>query len=243
MSLDQPPIDDSIVEQFKPKRNWVYWFNALHRSSISRDSLINNHLVLNPDFHWSRTNGNNPTTSDGEFVEQWSVSSEGMGFIISPFDYSTTQFNSQSGSQRYVNIVINAANSNKFHIYQRQKQGVSLLQNKDVTFSFAAKSNTLGAIRAKFRIDFDLNNDGTSDYFAESKEFLIEEGFNKKFITLRCPQINDENPNNHIWYDLILSSVVSGTNFDLFFIKPELTGYNSPLYVDHTLEKLRIDNK
>lgn len=243
MTLDQPPSDDNIVENFKPKRSWQYWFNMLHRVVHSHENLVNSHLVLNPDFNWSRTTGNTPVTADGEFVEEWYVAAGGMGFTISPFDYSSTQYSSQSGSQRFINVNISSANSNEFHIYQRNKKGVSALQNKDVTFSFAAKSNTVGAIRAKFRIEFDLNNDGIADYSVESKGFTIEPGFNKKFITLRCPEIAAESSNNYILYALTLYSVVSNTNFDLFYIKPELTGYDSPLYVDHTLEKLRIDNK
>lgn len=243
MILDQPPIDDEIIDKFKPKRNWQYWFNNIFRSVDAHNALVNSHLALNPDFHWSRTKGNTPTVADGEVVEQWNVISNGMTFSATPTYYTNTTFSSQTGSARYINLAITSANSSDFIFKQKIAKGVSSLQNKDMTFSLGIKNNDSNPIDGLFYVGFDLDNNGTDDYTTTSKKFSIKSGMQNLNLQLRCPKIASENYNNQITFALKLNNLINSSNIDLFYIKPEISGYKTPAYVDHTIEKLRIDNR
>jgi hypothetical protein len=243
MMLDQPPIRDAMVGEEKPQRNWEYWFNAVFRSVNDYGALLNTHLVLNPDFHWSRVTANTPLTADGSFVEEWNVKSNSMGFIATPTFYTSTTDSSLTGSDRFVNFAINTPNTGEFKIYQTISKGLSALQNRTITFSASMKNNVAQTLKAKFYVGFDPNNDGTDEYFGESKAFNLQQGFRNLYAQVKCPKITTDNQTNNITYALKLYDLSGTPNFNLYFMKPEVSGYQTPIYVDHTLEKLRIDNK
>jgi hypothetical protein len=243
INIDQPPIRDDIVEGKSPNRTWLYWFNSLFRAINDQGALLNTHLLLNPDFHWSRTTGNTPLTADGSFVEQWNIKSNGMTFAATPTYYTSTTDSSLTGSDRFVNMAISSPNSNEFSIYQTQSKGLSLLQNKTLTFSASLRNNIATELKAKFYIGFDTNNDGIDEHNSESRIFTIPQGFKNLFVSVKTPKITTDNQTNNITYALKLQNLSGIPNFNLYYIKPELSGYQTSIYVDHTLEKLRIDNK
>lgn len=240
---NKPPIfDDVLTKENSPTANWLNWFNEAHRTFEAHNNLINDALVLNPDFNWSRTKGNTPTTADGEFVEKWDVISNGMTFSITPTYYTATENSSLTGSERYVNVAITAFNSSDFEIYQSIPKRIAKFQNREVTISFAANNNNNSKVQAKFYIGFDTNNDGIDEYSASSKTVFLENGFDNFFVTIKTPAIAIDNQNNTVRIMMKLINISSSVDLDLYYIKPEFSNVMTALHVDHTLEKIKIDN-
>jgi hypothetical protein len=236
------PLYDRMVENNYTSTNWFPWFTTLHRNIQHLNTLPNNHLVLNPDFHWSRTKGNTPTVADGEFVEEWDVRSNGMTFSITPTFYTSTQPSSLTGSQRYVNVDITAVNSNEFEIYQQIANKISKFQNKKITFTALIDNKETFSFKIKFYVGFDTNDDGTDDVTAISKAVHINPGVQEVMVLVETPKITADNQANKINLKLLCFDLTSPIEFDLFFIKPEFSVITTNLLVDHTLEKVLIDN-
>jgi hypothetical protein len=241
MVIFPPPVNDAITQNDKLTRNWLSWFNSLFSNS-NQNISANSYFILNPDFNWSRTKGNTPTIADGEFVEKWNVKANGMTFSITPTYYTSTTNSSFTGSERYVNVAISSVNSNDFVIYQTVPKILSLLQNKKATLSASIYNHNTITVIAKFYIGFDLTGGGTDSYSIESGIVELKSGINDIFATVSCPKISVDNQTNIITIAVKLVQLGSAVNLDMFFIKPEVGEEKTMFHVEHTLEKLKIDN-
>jgi hypothetical protein len=241
---------DSVVDTWDSngERNsflgnkWEPWFTDVHRNLTNRNFLYSPHLNINPDFNWSRTVGNTPTTADGEFVEKWNVKANGMTFAITPTFYTSTAKSSDSGSERYVNVVISVPNSNDFEIYQTEANKISKYQEKKITFSAKIYNNGAAAVKAKFYVGFDTDNNGTDDESATSKIIYLKQGMNDIMALVETPEISIDNQANTIGYKLLLVDIPGTVNLDVYFIKLEFAEVSTNLVVNHVLEKVLIDN-
>jgi len=236
------PIKDGVLSENAPTQPWQAWLNTIGIKINNHATLTNDSLLINPDFHWSRTKGNTPTTTDGEFVEKWNVKANGMTFSITPTFYTNTTYSSYTGSDRYVNITINTVNSNEFIIYQTINKELSLFQNRKITISSFALNNVANSFKCKFYIGFDLTGGGTNTYSADGKSLTIANGENDIVSTLTCPKVSTDNQTNVVTIALKLYDLVNPVNFNLYYIKPEVSETKTDLYVNHILEKLIIDN-
>lgn len=243
MKLISPvPLKDGMLNANKPTQPWQAWLSDLVNIINNHSALNNEHVNTNPDFHWSRTKGNTPTTVDGEFVEKWSVKSNGMTFSVTPTFYSSTTYSSDSGSDRYVNVNISVFNANEFVLYQSLPKKLSKLQSKNITVSGKVKNNTANKVNCYIYIGFDLTGGGVDSYSARSKAILLESGDNNINVTIECPSISVDNQTNVVTVALKLYGITNAVNLDVLYIKPEISGAQTALYVDHSLEKYKIDN-
>lgn len=238
------PLKDSPVSGIPNfTQKWQSWLSDIHRS-VNNHNLINNpSIALNSDFNWSRTKGNTPTIADGEFVDKWNVKANGMTFAITPTYYTSTQNNSATGSERFVNLNISGLNANDFIIYQSIPRYLSLLQNKVITFSFYTFNNSVHKTSIYAYIGFDTDNNGTDDHQALSK--IITLNANSKNIgncSIQCPKITIDNQINVVNLGIKLKNIQNVVNLDIIYLKYEISDTNTDLYIDHALEKLRIDN-
>lgn len=246
LSISQPPVfnkllkDDDLVEV-----DWQTWLNQMYDAVDNHAFLPNNHLVLNPDFHWSRTVGNTPTIGNGEFVEEWDIDAGGMTSTATPTYYTSTANNAATGSERYVNFSVTAINSNDYQIYQEVPDKLNKFQGKAISFSALIKNNGTKTVKLKFHVGLDVDNNGTEDVITESKAIFVGANTNKAELitaTFLCPVESTDNQNNNVFIKMIVYDVTDPFDFDLYFIKPEFSKFVTPLYVDQTLEKLKIDN-
>lgn len=246
ISLSQPPVFNELTKDNGLVHiDWQTWLNQIYDAVDNHGFLSNDHLVLNPDFHWSRTVGNTPTIGNGMFVEQWSVDVGGMTSTVTPTFYTSTINNAATGSQRYVNFDITAITSNNYEIYQEISNKLNKFEGKPISFSALIKNNGAKSIKLKFHVGFDIDNNGTEDVITESKAIFINPNVNRAELisaTFFCPVESSDNQNNKVLIKIIIYDVTDPFEFDLYFIKPEFSKFITPLYVDQTLEKLKIDN-
>ena len=246
LSLSLPPVYDKLIKENDFIHvEWQTWLNQIYDAVDNHGFLPNDHLVLNPDFHWSRTVGNTPTIGNGEFVEKWNVNVGGMTSTVTPTFYTSTVNNAQTGSQRYVNFDVTAITSNEYQIYQEIGNKLNKFEGKPISFSALIKNNGTKSIKLKFHVGFDVDNNGTEDIIKESKSIFVGANGNEAELisaTFLCPVENNDNQNNKVLIKMIIFDVTDPFEFDLYFIKPEFSKFITPIYVDQTLEKLKIDN-
>lgn len=246
LSVSQPPVFNKLTSDNDLVHvDWQTWLNQVY-SAVDNNGLVpNDHVVLNPDFNWSRTVGNTPTVGNGEFVEQWDVDVGGMTSTVTPTFYTSTFNNAKTGSVRYVNFNITAITLNEYQIYQNVGTKLNKFEGKTITFSALIKNNGTKSIKLKFHVGFDVNNNGTEDVITESKTVFVNPNSNKAeliTVTFQCPLESTDNQINKVFIKMIVFDATVGFDFDLYFIKPEFSKFLTPLYVDQTLEKLKIDN-
>lgn len=236
------PLKDEMLNKNKPTQPWQAWLSDLFSIINNHSFLCNDSITINPDFHWSRTKGNTPTNADGEFVEQWSVISNGMTFVITPIYYSSTLHSSLTGSDRYINIAITTINANEFSIYQKIPKKLSKIQGKKITVSSKIKNNNSVTVMCYAFIGFDLTGSGTISYSARSKSISLVEGNNDINVTIECPSISVDNQTNVVNIELRLYDLADVVNLNLNYVKVELSDTPTSLQVEHALEKFKIDN-
>lgn len=246
IAVDEPPIYDGLLKSDlsnESTHEWQQWFNTLQDAVSSHNNLSNSALTLNPDFHWSRTVGNTPTTSDGEFVEKWNVTSNGSSFTITPTFYTSTTDNANTGSQRYVNVAIPTPGVNDFEIYQDFANKLSKYEDQQIAVSALIKNNNANRHNIKFYVGFDTNNDGTDEFSITSKVIRILDNQKESLTAVfNAPSIITDNQNNTVTLKLLLSDMSAAVDIDIFYIKFEFSDHFTPLIVDHIIEKVRIDN-
>ena len=246
LTISQPPVFNKLISGSDLVQvDWQTWVNQIYDAVDNHGFLPNDHVVLNPDFNWSRTKGNTPTVGNGEFVEEWDVDVGGMTSTVTPTFYTATLNNALTGSVRYVNFDVTAITSNNYEIYQTIDDKMNKFHNKPINFSALIKNNGAKTIKCKFHVGFDTNKDGTEDIVTESRAIFINPNSIKAeliTVTFLCPTESSDNQNNRVYIKFIVFDVTDPFEFDLYFIKPEFSKFTTPLYVDQTLEKLKIDN-
>ena len=231
-----------MLNDNKPSQQWQAWFIDIFNSINNSRALSNDPVTINPDFHWSRTKGNTPTTTDGSFVEQWNVKGGGMTYVITPTNYSSTSSGAGTGSARYAHVSITTVNGNEFSIYQSLPNRLSKLQGKNVTISSSIKNNLPSSVKCYFYIGFDLTGGGTDSYSGKSKVIYLSNGDNNINATISCPDIGVDNQTNIVTAAIKFYDLSGPVNLDIFYVKPEVSDSPTALHVDHSLEKYKIDN-
>lgn len=237
------PIQDNPLKtngEFGPR--WRDWLNSIH-SFISTHSFLNNNShTINPDFHWARVNGGAPRTTDGEFMDNWFVKSNGSTFTITPTIYTNSYPSSQTGSKHYANINITTPTANDFEIYQSLPNYTARFQNKEISTQSLIQNNGSNRFTLRYYVGFDTNNDGTDEHFTRGKGIYVKPGINELGSLLKLPKVDDNNQNTTITLKLLATELNNPVDFNLFHVKFEDSDMPTPLFVDHTLEKLKIDN-
>ena len=243
--LGGSPIYNEVLDTSKNSftQVWQDWFNEVQQSMQDQQVKSNASEVLNPDFNLSRINGTTPINSDGELVDKWFIRSNGNTFTATPVLYTETFPSAQTGSAYYININITAG-ANDFEIYQQYTNGISRYEDKDISFvSFIRNNNHPNRLYIKSYIGFDTNNDGSDEYSKESGKLNITSDEQRINSSYRTPDIDDDNQNNKINFKFIIDgSSERPLDIDIFYIKFEIAPRFTGLYVNHTLDKLNIDN-
>lgn len=245
LKISPPPVNDPLMSLVSENKNkigsaWQDFHSKSQQMLDHHSNLTTDNALLNPDFHWSRTKGNTPTIADGEFVEKWNVKSNGMAFTITPTFHTSTTYSADSGSDRFINVSIPNPTSADFELYQEFPNTISLLHNKKLIVSGFAKNKGLESVKMKAVITFDINNDGTPEFVTNSKTFHTgRESFFS--FELQTPKITTDNQSNKQLIKLILFDLSVAVDLDLFYLKAEFNNLPTRLYVNHLLEKVKID--
>jgi hypothetical protein len=239
--LSNAPSEPKIVDgDGKLTQTWQNWINDLKKHVFRSNSLKNDHNVLNPDFnHYGTTR-----STDGEVCKPWQIKANGLTFTATPTAYTSTADNADTGSKQFINVDITAAAGQEFELFQKLTNQLSKYQKKSVTILAKVKNNGSFRLPIYFYIGVDTNNDGNDDFNSTSGRFFIEDNgiANTVTATFKVPEIAADNQNNKVTVRVSVGPISSPINFDILYVKDEFSDKPTVLQVDHTLEKIRIDN-
>jgi len=246
--LSSLPIHDSVLTQDSKTLSHLYelYFSRVQNNINATLGIPNPSETINPDYNFIRTKGLTPTTQadgdDAEFVEQWNVvgATGGNMYTLTPTAYPSDSSN-LLGSKNYVNVSITAMPTAPIYFYNVNYSSdfntAFKYQEKNLTFSAQISNNTSN--RTKIR--FSVYTDGTGDIYNSGAIFL-DPGLNKISKNI---QVGSLNPGSGSFSQLrVLVDDLGGASadFDLQYVKVEFGENPSLLGINHTLEKIRIDN-
>ncbi len=256
--IGNPPIHNDISKsQFDDKQSSLVGSDMLgsihanwqkYMQQLTDDANLNNYygfpsVAVNSDFYWN-TGVASPITTDTYFSEKWLV----FGAASATFTLTQESFSPSStdqiGSNTYINIDVSSYTSGDFYLYQRQN-GDNMLrrfQGRLINYSLLAFNNQNKTINLSLEIFF--NYDPTSETFKQGIVQLVP-GVNELAGSINTTFLGDRviGAGAYVDFRFRFVDLIDGTaNFNLIYLKPELSDQPTILYVDHALERTRIDN-
>jgi hypothetical protein len=250
-NMSNPPIWSQVSnEQGVASIDYERFFNST-QTNIS--TLINNaqpYLTINPDFNVLSANNYNPVTDLSpdftEIVSKWFVDN-GLGntFALTPVAYTNSQ-RPISGSNNYINVAI----SNLTTPITLQNQNFSTTgqfrgdtyTGQILTFSTVINNNNVSQAHApQLRFQAFITNVGT----IRGNSFYLKPNLNYISTRLKIPQFNTANlgASPYTQFQLAIEQANNETlNFDIYYLKSELSDSATPLVVNHILETLICQN-
>ncbi|RTL14558.1 MAG: hypothetical protein EKK56_00955 [Flavobacteriaceae bacterium] len=257
-NISNPPskdlfVDKTILGDDTNHRNWIQFMNQV-ASQINLPNYYGNPSeCLNSDFNWQRGIATPVTQANGDgayISEKWQI----HGAAVATYTITSTQYAAtadyQSASKYYEHVVVSNYAGNgtlsDFYIYQQTTTGSNFLrlyQLQILNFSTLIVNNQTAAINMKFEILF--HYDGSADDLYESNTFDLTPGENYMASDLITSSIANKTvgAGAYVQFRLVFCKLNANTaDIDVRYIKCEIANQPTALYVDHALEKTRIDN-
>lgn len=227
--------------------DWQKWLQQLTTLTNVNNYYGNPSVLLNSDFYWNTGVASPVTQADGNgafFSEKWQV----QGAAVANYSLAQTAFAAndadQIGSTTYIHVTVSSYSSGDFYLYQRQTGSEFLrrYQGRLLNFSLLANNNQNKTIKLKLEIFFYFNP--TSVAYSEGTVLLnpgqneLSSAINTNFIGTTAVGASP-----YVEFRLRFSDLVDGTaDVNLIYLKAEMADQPTVLYVDHALERTRIDN-
>lgn len=257
-NIGNPPSKDLFVDKdFSGEdinhRNWVQWTNAVSNHVNSPAFYGNPSEALNSDFYWQRGIATPITEGDGDgafFAEKWQI----QGAAVATYTITTTAYaadaSNQEGSIYYENFNVTNytgdGSSSDFYAYQQTQSLSAFLrrfQGRFVSMSAIIENNQNKAITARFELFFEYDGSTAERFMGDN--FSLSPGNNQVSDQIETPFIEGKTigAGCYVQFRFVICSLGDNTaDFDLTYIKVEIANQATVLYVDHALEKTRIDN-
>lgn len=229
---------------------WEHFHNDIfnNTSSLSNRGLnVPIPLLRNPDFNILSANNYDPVTplegSDYEVVGNWFLVNGGgtNDYTITPTAWNSTD-NSPTGSLNYINVDITTQDS-PLYFYNvnystdspQQFNGAAKYNGQIVTMSMVYRNNTDNEIQCQFTTD-------TPGYgLTHSAQFTLKNTRNFIAARLLFPNFDGTSltPPYLTQFRFNISNIFeTAANFDIIYLKTEISNVATPLQIDHTLEQL-----
>ena len=257
-TVGNPPSKDLFLDKANDgehinHRNWVNWTNSISNLINNAEYYGNPSEALNSDFYWQRGITTPITQADGDgafFAEKWQI----HGASVATYTITTTAYaadaSDQIGSIYYENFDIsnytgNGSNSD-FYAYQRtatQSCFLRRFQERIVSMSCNVTNNLPTLASARFEIYFYFDGDTPQRFMGNN--FEMQPGFQEvsdqiETIPLAGITIGVA---PYVEFRFVICNLENNiSQFNLGDLKVEIADQASILYVDHALEKTRIDN-
>lgn len=227
--------------------NWQKWMQQLTDNSNVNNYYGNPSVLLNSDFYWNRGIATPVTQGSGNgafFSEKWQV----QGAAVATYTITQEAFpgndSDQIGSTTYIKVDAEDFTTGDFYLYQRQtgSQFLRRYQKRRLNLSLLAYNNTETATLLNFEVFYHF--DPTNATYTGQAIFL-QPGSNELAGVIDTPYIGDTavGAGAYVEFRLRFGNLgVNKANFNLTYIKAEMADQPTVLYVDHALEKTRIDN-
>ena len=227
--------------------DWQKYTDQIHQQVASTNYYGYPSLCLNSNFYWNRAIATPVTQADGDnafFSEKWQI----FGASNATYTLTRTTFpannEDNSGSIYYINVDVSAWNGNDLYFFQKQDgaQFLRLYQNRNIYLSTKIDNSQTDLDSMNFEI-FVYYDTGSETY--QSAIFHLEEGINYVAGQIQLPFLDTASIGGspYIEFRLRFNNLNDGTaDFNLIYIKAEMSDSPTPFYMDAALEKTRIDN-
>lgn len=250
----------SIVQQISNPPNWSTvsdesgvasidyqrLFSSLHSNSNSLINRAQEYILRNPDFNLLSANGYNPVTQASpnltEIVSKWFVSNgAGNTFSLTPTAYTATQ-RSASGSVNYLNVVVTTLASTLSLLNQNYSTTgqfrADSLSGQLISLSAIIRNNNLSQLKAPL-CSFSANTPGFG--VTPGEGIFLQTGLNFLTTNIQMPDFGDTNlgANPYTQFQFNIDNAYSeNLDFDIFYLKSEVSDLSTPLIVNHILETI-----
>jgi hypothetical protein len=217
------------------------------------DSLANRSFpsfLYNPDFNILGSGGYTPITqgdgTDVQLVSNWYLSNGGgtNAYTITPTPYPSGD-KSPSGSLNYLNFNVTSMDS-PLYLYNlnystgaQQFNAASKYNGQLLSLSMAYRNNTANSIKVRFSADIPVLGESPSYAFTLQPDSFFSG------VNIQIPNLGATNlgTNPKIQFRFKLENLYGApVNFDLFYLKGEVSDSPTLLQFDHILEQLRCQN-
>lgn len=227
--------------------NWQKYLQQLTNSSNVNNYYGNPSVLLNSDFYWNRAIATPVTQAAGDgafFSEKWQVQGAGVAtYSIAQTAYAGND-SDQIGSTTYIAVTVSSYSAGEFYLYQRQTgaQFLRRYQNRKLNLSMLAFNNQTASSTLTFEVHFFF--DPTAETYS-GQNLILGTAENEFAGAINTPLIGNAavGAGAYVEFRLRFVTLNSGTaSFNIHYIKTEMADEPTILYVDHALEKTRIDN-
>lgn len=223
--------------------DWQKYLNQINNKINIGNNYGNPSICLNSDFYW---NAGAPPIS-----EKWNLFNSSGTVTVTRTTYPADS-SDQTGSNTYLLVQVTGytgvGDGSDLYLYQQQ-DGADFLrryQNRNISMSMGATSNSSSVnTQLQVYIYYDTSSqllsnsasviDATTKFYASTVMPPILQGKSigaSPYVQFRLaikPPVPFSSPANNI-------------SFNLNYIKTEMSDIATTLYVDHALERVRIDN-
>ncbi len=216
---------------------------SLFNSCVSLNNRQFDGLFLNPNFNLLSSNGTTPVTpaqgTNYEVVKKWFLTNGGglNNYVITPMTYPMVGFSS-TGSLYYLNLLINAQDSplSLYNLnYNSAFDSIGQLSGQYVSFStiIANNNNNSPALSFSTFISNYGNIPGGQIYLQPNTINLIN-------TTTQIPDLTGTayGSSPYAQMQLNIDDIDGGANFDIAYLKSELSDTASPLTVNPFIQQL-----
>lgn len=241
------PQDHHDQQEQSVKSEWQKWLQQVHNYVSANESYGNPSVLLNSDFYWNDGVTSPIDQGDGNgafFSEKWQV--QGAAVALYTLTRTTISGNSSDniGSLYYMNVDVTSYSGTvgDLYLYQQQdgSQFLRRYQNRTINMSAKIVNNGTTSIDLRYQLYYFYDPTDTVTPF-QTGTLQIKPGLNEISSALKIPLIGSTSigASPYIQFRLVITQVC---NFDLYYLKAEMSDLPSVLYVDHALERVRIDN-
>lgn len=224
------------------------WHQQISDTLNTSNFYGNPSVLLNSDFYWN-TGVPTPVTQadpDGTFFsEKWQVNHNGSA----TFSLAQTAFPAndpdQTGSTTYMNLSVSAYDdSGDLCLYQRQTGSQFLRRYQGKTNNFSSKiiNNGTNTVMTQYQIYYFFD---PSDATYIQGTLALPPGLTELGTGITTPEIGSTSvgAGAYVEYRFVFKTIPGGTaDIDIIYLKSEMADNSTVLYVDHALERARIDN-
>lgn len=231
----------------KTNTSWQKWLGQIKDQLNINNYYGNPSVLLNSDFYWNTgvpTPTNNGSGDDAFFSEKWQV----HGASVATYTITQTAFagndKDEIGSTTYIRVQASGYTTGDFYLFQRQtgSQFLRRYQNRSISFSILANNNNNTAIKVQLEIFIFFD---PSSVVKSQGVIFLDPGQTETSSLIKTDQIGSTAVGAGAYVEFrfrFVDLAGSAADFNITYLKAELADNATVLYVDHALERARIDN-
>lgn len=250
--VTEPQMTQNLSGDVDNSTNWVNYHNQVAEQINSAEFYGNPSELLNSDFNFNVAIAAPVTQADGDGAyvsEKWQIHGAAVAtYSIAHTAYTATA-NDPTGSKEYLQVTIsnytgNGSNSD-FYLYQQSAGAQFLRQYQHRNLSFSCNINNNQSANITCRFEYYFFYDGSAPVIKRGSNFTLQPGNNEISDTFMTDDLLGKTVGAapYIQFRFVFCTLNANTaDISILYLKYEIADEATVLYVDHPLERTRIDN-